>query len=125
MLNIETASAKVLLEALALLEPARNRSWQDLLERLPRTPDMVAILDEFDTHGVQAISSLAGGHGRIVVFVLTGSRRGHAGQEAVLELHRAGATVIECRHRDVAAALSVAEGASPAGSQFQPAVTVP
>ena len=123
--DVETGSARVLLEELALLDPARNRSWYELLDRLPGAPDMVAILGEWDTQGVQAIFSLARSSGRIVAFVLTDSRPGYAGQDAVRKLRGAGATVVECRPGEVAGALSVVEGGLPAGSPANRAAPLP
>ena len=104
-INEEVTDANALLRTLALMRPTENRRLQDLMGIAPPSSAVLMIIEDGDEAGMQAATRLATAQRAVSAVVLKGFGTHEGLPNAVADLRKAGARVVECRPGEAAQAL--------------------
>jgi uncharacterized protein (DUF58 family) len=106
-LSEETSSHHRLLNRLALLERSGQDSLPMLLGNRPPASDVLAIVEDIDGEGIEALIGVARGGTPLTAVVLCGFQSERPSGDPVDDLRRSGAHAVECRPDSVSEALAL------------------
>ena len=107
-----TSDRYAFLKELALLSAGDGATLADALQHCPPSSDILAMVDDSDAEGVEALARLALGEQSVTAVVLRGFGGDEAARDVAKELRRSGISVVECRRGDLLGALASLEGTS-------------
>ena len=122
-INEETTDARVLLRSLALMKPGDGRALPDLMAMTPPFSAVLVIVEDSDADGIREATRLAAAQRRVSAILLTGFEGNEGSPDAIAELLRSDARVVECKPGEAAKALALLCDPRPGNATEAQAVT--